>query len=309
MLKSMACWPSSAFLEGKSNEEKRAKGKLMQEPRDTYSQLLQRTGDCLVPEEPLPVSPLWHYIAILFFFSIPLSSLAINALQVPQILLLWVVTLAPYLYNPCSLLISPHWKKLRRKHKVMALVTSSLTIIPALSLHPDVLLDYPFKATLGFLVVNAFVGWEYQKIAWDLIEILPTLTLAGSATVTFRPSPEFFTCARQAIEDMCQDKENKAYLNNFLSHIVHIAEGYLGSIEGQTLLWAILGAIIIDKAPPLLAGVTAWLGIPNMHESFWELMMLTLVGIVLLMAAFQAFIHVHIIHAVEEYQLQHPKEE
>ncbi len=289
----------------------------MQGPRDTYSRLLQSTLDCLIPEEERPSSSLLLYLVISFALPVLLSSVAIAVPQAPKsnlqpnLPLLWSAVSAPYLYN----LIALPWKRLWRENGLTGtlVVVGGITLIMALpmfSLHLETAPDHPFGATLSLLVVNTVIGWMYHESIPDLIMALPVLTLAGRATMTFRPSPKVFPCAQQAVEDICRDmrREGKA-CSKALHYTRQVAENYLGGIEGQTLLWAILGAVIIDKAPPLLADLISRAGIPIMHENFWELLSLTVVGMMLLRVALHAFLHVHIIHAVEEYKLQHPEEE
>ncbi len=275
----------------------------MQGPRDTYSRLLQSTLDCLIPEEERPSSSLWLYLLISFALPGFLSFRAISQATKPNLPLLWFAVSIPYLYN---LIVLP-WKRLWRENGLTGtlVVVGGIALamaLPTSSLHLEALPDYPFGATLGFLAVNTVIGWMYHRNIRGLLTALPVLTLAGLATMTFRPSPKVFPCAWQAVEDMCQDmrQEGKTCSGDFLSHIIHIAEDYLGGVEGQTLLWAISGAVIVDRAPLLLAGFTDRVGIHIMHESFWELIALTLVGMILLGVAFQTFLHVHVIHAVEE---------
>ena len=284
----------------------------MQEPRDTYSRLLRNAMNCLVPEESLPSLSLLLYLVILLPPSGFLSFLAIAVPQAPKpnLPLLWFAVSMPYLYN---LIVLP-WKRLWRENGLTGtlVVVGGITLIMALpmfSLHLETAPNYPFGATLSLLVVNTVIGWMYHRNIRGLLTALPVLTLAGLATMTFRPSPKVFPCAQRAVEDMCRDMRREGKACSKALHYTHqVAESYLGGMEGQTLLWAILGAVIIDKAPPLLTGSINRAGIPIMHESFWELLTLTLVGMMLLMVALQAFLHVHIIHAVEEYKLQHSEE-
>ena len=289
----------------------------MQGPRDTYSRLLRNAMNCLVPEESLPSSSLLLYLVILLPPSGFLGFLAIAVPQAPKsnlqpnLPLLWSAVSAPYLYN----LIALPWKRLWRENGLTGtlVVVGGITLIMALpmfSLHLETAPNYPFGATLSLLVVNTVIGWMYHRNIRGLLTALPVLTLAGRATMTFRPSPKVFPCVQQAVEDMCRDmhREGKA-CSKALHYTRQVAENYLGGIEGQTLPWAILGAVIIDKAPPLLADLISRAGIPIMHENFWELLSLTVVGMMLLRVALHAFLHVHIIHAVEEYKLQYPEEE